>query len=313
MKLHVHTYSIIARDPASGQFGVGVQSHWFGSGAVVPWAERGVGAVATQADADTSYGKLGLDLMRAGKTAEQALAGLIAADPDSAVRQVAMIDNKGRVAVHTGAKCIQQAGHKIGKNYAVQGNLLSSPDIFDKMAAAYEAATGDFSSRLLVALEAAQDAGGDVRGKQSAGLLVVPSPDDPLNRDTITDLRVDDSTHPLVDLRRLLTVQRGYDWHLQAIHAVEQGDMETARKHYENLRGLVVGTREPLFWYAAALAEHGHLDEALPIFLAVFRVEPVWRDLLDRLAAAGAFPSDPEVIRRVRTVGTATLEGNKAP
>nr|MBN1229071.1 DUF1028 domain-containing protein [Anaerolineae bacterium] len=302
MKPLAHTFSIIALDQETGQIGIGVQSHWFAAGAIVPWAEPGIGGVASQASADTSYGKLGLGLMRAGKTAQQALAALVCSDPEKDIRQVAMIDREGNAAVHTGKRCIAHAGHQIGDHFSVQGNLLKSADVWPAMARAYQKATGDFSERLLQALEAGQDAGGDVRGRQSAALLVVPAPDDPLKRDTITNLRVDDSPHPLIDLRRLLTVQRGYEWHAQAIYAVETGDLEAARRHYTNLRGLAVGTREPQFWYATALAEHGHLEEALPIFAEVFKVEPVWRDMLDRLAAAGFFPSDKDVIEKVKSV-----------
>ncbi len=263
--------------------------------------------MATQSIADLSYGRLGLALMQAGKSAPQALAALVAADPDEDVRQVAMVDREGRVAAHTGARCIDAAHHIEGDGWSVQGNLLSGVEVVEAMAEAYSAAldakVGDLSERLLRTLEAAQEAGGDVRGRQSAGLLVVPGPDDPLRRENpITDLRVDDSDHPLMELRRLLTVQRAYEWHELAIHDIEKGNMDSARTHYRNLRGLVVGTREPQFWYAAALAEHGHVQEALPIFAEVFQVEPVWRSMLDRLAKQGFFPDDDEIIEVVRSV-----------
>lgn len=299
-----HTFSIAARDPATGQLGVGVQSHWFAAGAIVPWAEHNVGAVATQAQADTSYGYLGLRLMRAGKSAGQALATLVAADPDRAIRQVAMVDREGRSAAHTGERCIAHACHLLGEGFSVQANLMANPGICEAMAAAFQDAMEiDFSGRLLAALEAAQDAGGDARGRQSAGLLVVPGPDDPLDRSApITDLRVDDSDRPLADLRRLLATQRGYEWHTQAIHAVSIGDIARARECYARLRKLVVGTCEPQFWYATALAEHGHLDEALPIFAEVFAVEPVWRELIDRLVKSGDFPNDDAVIEAVKGI-----------
>lgn len=298
----VHTFSIVARDPETGQFGVGVQSHWFAVGSVVPWTTRGVGAVATQAHAKTAYGRLGLNLMQAGMSAKEALSALLAADDDRAIRQVAMIDKHGRVAAFTGEQCIEHAGHLTGDGFSVQGNLLASPDVWPAMAEAYLGSAGeDFSERLLEALEAGQDAGGDVRGRQSAALLVVPGPNDEMDRnDPLTDLRVDDGDRPLVEMRRLLTVQRGYEWHEQAIHAISVGNIEHARDIYEKLRGLVVGTREPLFWYATALAEHGYVEESLPVFTEVFRVEPVWRELLDRLADAGSFPPDPVLIERIR-------------
>lgn len=302
MKTLAHTYSIAARDPETGQLGVGVQSHYFAAGLAVPWLERGVGAVATQAFVDISYGKLGLALMRAGKSAEQALAALVAADPESDVRQVAMVDNKGRVAVHTGKRCIAYAGHVVGEGFSVQGNLLANADVYKEMAKAYREAEGDFGERLLRALEAAQKAGGDVRGKQSAGLVIVPGPDDPLESENIVNLRVDDNKNPLIELRRLLTVQHCYIWEERAEQAVEKGDLEKAKKYYGKMRGLVVGTREPQFWYATALVEHGHLDQALPIFAEVFTIEPIWLELIDRLVEVGFFPDDPVAIAKTKAV-----------
>ncbi len=300
MALFAHTYSIIARDPKSGQFGVGVQSRAFAVGALVPWAERGVGAVATQAYVDVSYGPLGLDLMRAGKSAKQTLAALLAADENRDVRQVALIDRSGEVAVFTGDRCIASAGHVVGKAFSVQGNLLASDTVTTAMSDAYQKSNRDFSERLLEALEAGQDAGGDVRGVQSAALIVVPGPDDPLERRMVTNLRVDDHDHPLIELRRLLTIQRGEEWAAQAEHAVEIGDMKAANDFYGMLRGLAVGPREPLFWYAVKLAEHGHADEALPMFAQVFAVEPLWVDLIDRLVKAKFFPSDKALIKKVK-------------
>jgi len=302
MEYLAHTYSIIARDPKTGQLGVGVQSHAFACGAIVPWAEAGIGAIATQATADTNYGRLGLALIRAGKTSQQALAALLASDPRSNVRQVAMIDNAGQVAVHTGKRCIASAGHLVGASFSAQGNLLKNSDVWEKMAKAYINSGGDFSERLLQALEAGQDAGGDMRGMQSAALVVVPGPNDPLKREMVTNLRVDDNDQPLLELRRLLTIQRGQEWYIQAIHAVETGNMELAHEYQENLRGLVVGTREPLFWYAVTLAEHGHIDNALPLFALVFQVEPAWYEMLDRLIVSGNFPDDPGAITKVKAL-----------
>lgn len=300
MECLAHTYSIVARDHKTGQLGIGVQSHAFACGAIVPWAEAGVGAVATQATADTNYGRLGLALMKAGKTSQQAMAALIAADPRSNIRQVAMVDGSGQVAVHTGKRCIASAGHHIGAGFSIQGNLLKSPSVWENMAKVYASCEGDFSERLLQALEAGQDAGGDIRGMQSAALVVVPGPNDPLKREMVTNLRVDDHDHPLIELRRLLTIQRGQEWYVQAVHAVEVGDLTAAQEHYERLRGLVVGTREPLFWYAVTLTEHGHLDKALPVFALVFAVEPIWHSMIDRLVVSGDFPDDPSAISKVK-------------
>ncbi len=212
----VHTFSIVARDPATGELGVAVQSHWFNIGPLVPWVEAGVGAIATQSFVDPSYGKLGLDLMRAGRSAPEALKALIAGDAASDVRQVAMIDAQGRVAAHTGAKDIQAAGHKVGVNYSVQANLMLNDSIWPAMSRAFEAAKGDLADRMLAALDAAQAAGGDIRGRQSAALVIVSGK--PTGKpwiDRTFDLRVDDSPEPLKELRRLVVLQRAYN-HMNA-------------------------------------------------------------------------------------------------
>ena len=207
----VHTYSIVARDPATGELGVAVQSHWFSVGSVVTWAEPGVGAVATQSFVEVSYGPLGLELMQAGKTAEQALAALLAADPHPQVRQVAMVDRHGNVAAHTGDSCIAAAGHQTGEQYSVQANLMERDTVWGAMARAYESAEGDLAERLMASLEAAEAEGGDIRGRQSAAILVVPAAGEGRPwRETVVDLRVEDHPRPLAELRRLLRVHRAY-------------------------------------------------------------------------------------------------------
>src|SRR5438552_4472358 len=222
-KRPVHTFSIIARDPATGELGVAVQSHWFSVGPIVPWVEAGVGAVATQSFVDPSYGKLGLDLMRAGKSAPEALKALIAGDAASDVRQVAMIDTQGRVAAHTGAKDIQAAGHKVGTNYSVQANLMLNDTVWPAMSRAFEAAKGDLADRMLAALDAAQAAGGDIRGRQSAALILVSGkPTGKAWVDRVFEVRVDDSTEPLKEVRRLVILQRAYDRMNAGVLAVEQ-------------------------------------------------------------------------------------------
>src|SRR5438128_9601738 len=208
----VHTYSIVARDPATGELGVAVQSHWFSVGSIVSWAEAGVGAVATQSFVDPSYGKTGLDLMRAGRSAPDVLRDLLAADEAREVRQVAMIDAHGRVAAHTGSRNIAEAGHFAGANFSVQANMMLNGQVWPAMAKAFERARGDLAERMMTALEAAQAAGGDIRGKQSAALIVASGKS--TGRpwvDRLFDLRVDDHPEPLKELRRLLTLQRAYN------------------------------------------------------------------------------------------------------
>ncbi len=296
----VHTYSIVARDPATGQLGVAVQSHWFSVGASVPWAEAGVGAVATQSFVDPSYGPLGLALMRAGRSAPDALRGLLAADEGREVRQVAMIDAQGRVAAHTGARCIEAAGHHVGTNYSVQANLMRSDAVWPAMAKAFEETKGDLAERMLAALEAGEKAGGDIRGRQSAALIVVSGK--PTGRpwaDRVFDLRVDDSAAPLPELRRLLTLQRAYNLMNDGDLAVEHRDNEGALKAYSGAEALVPGNAEMVYWHAVALVNMGRVDDSLPLFRKVFAMDPSWATLTPRLPKAGLLPDDAKVIGRI--------------
>lgn len=212
LTIPLHTYSIVARDSVTGEMGVAVQSHWFSVGSVVPWAEAGVGAVATQSIAEVSYGPLGLALMRAGKSAPKALQALLQADDHPEWRQVAMIDAQGRVAVHTGEKCIREAGHIAGAQYSVQANLMASDQVWPAMAEAYEGAEGDLADKMLAALEAAQAAGGDIRGRQSAAIVIVkPASSGKPYLDKVVDLRVEDHPAPVKELRRLVKLHRAYE------------------------------------------------------------------------------------------------------
>lgn len=212
------TYSIVARDPVTGELGVAVQSYYFSVGAVVPWAEAGVGAVATQSFVDPSYGPLGLELMRRGKSAPDALRLLVAADPGAAYRQVAMIDAAGQVAVHTGEQCIEAAGHGSGEQMAAQANLMRQPRVWGAMLERFARTEGDLAARLLAALEAAEEEGGDRRGKQSAALLIVRAQSTgKLWVDRAVDLRVEDHPDPVVELARLLRLQRTYAHHVATL------------------------------------------------------------------------------------------------
>ncbi|HEY9282714.1 MAG TPA: DUF1028 domain-containing protein [Pyrinomonadaceae bacterium] len=300
----VHTYSIVARDARTGELGVAVQSHWFSVGTVVAWAEAGVGAVATQSFVDPSYGKLGLDLMRAGRSAPDSLESLVAGDEGRDVRQVAMIDAAGRVFAHTGAKCIEAAGHHVGKDYSVQANLMLSDKVWPAMAQAFEKAEGDLAARMLAALEAAEAAGGDIRGKQSAALVVVSGK--PTGRawaDRVFDLRVDDHPAPLAELRRLVQLQRAYNHMNAGDLAVERKDNEAALREYGAAEKLVPDNLEMIYWHAVALVNMNRTDEALPLFRRVFAADPNWRTLTPRLAKSGLIPDDPKLIARIVAVG----------
>jgi uncharacterized Ntn-hydrolase superfamily protein len=300
----VHTYSIVARDPGTGELGVAVQSHWFNVGSIVPWAEAGVGAVATQSFVDPSYGKLGLDLMRAGRSAPEALRALLAGDEGREVRQVAMIDAQGRVAAHTGSKDIQAAGQIVGKSYSVQANLMLDDTVWPAMSRAFEAAQGDLAGRMLAALDAAQAAGGDIRGRQSAALIVVTGK--PTGRpwvDRLFDLRVDDSPEPLKELRRLVTLQRAYGHMNAGDLAVEKGDDDRALAEYSAAAQLVPDNAEMIYWWAVALVNMGRVDDALPLFRKVFAMDRNWATLTPRLPKSGLLPDDPKLIDRIVKVG----------
>lgn len=300
----VHTFSIVARDPATGELGVAVQSHWFNVGSTVPWAEAGVGAIATQSFVDPSYGKLGLDLMRMGRSAPDALKFLLAGDEGRDVRQVAMIDAAGRVAAHTGAKDIPAAGHITGQNFSVQANLMLNDRVWPAMAHAFETTRGDLAERMLAALDAAQSAGGDIRGRQSAAIIVVSGK--PTGRpwtDRIFDLRVDDSPEPLKELRRLVTLQRAYNHMNAGDAAVEKKDNEGALREYSAAEQLVPDNAEMVYWHAVALVNMNRLDESLPLFRRVFRMDPNWIELTSRLAKVGLLPDDPKLIERIVSAG----------
>lgn len=299
----VHTYSIVARDAATGQIGVAVQSHWFSVGTAVPWAEAGVGAVATQSFVDSRYGQGGLALMRAGHGAPQALAGLLAADADREVRQVAMIDAQGRVAAHTGARCIAAAGHETGDQFSVQANLMDRATVWPAMARAFRETRGDLAERMLAALAAAEREGGDIRGRQSAALIVVAgSPTGRPWEERLFDLRVEDHPDPVAELARLVKLRRAYLLMDQGDAHVTAGRWPEAREAYASAARLAPGVAEMPFWHAVALVNAQKLEEALPIFKAVFVREPAWRRLVPRLAACGQLPSDPALLARLEAL-----------
>lgn len=295
----VNTYSIVAYDTVTGQFGAAVQSHWFKVADVI-WLEPGVGAVATQSLVEFSYGPLGLEMMKNGKSAELALEGLLVSDPQNAVRQVAMIDSNLVIAAHTGDKCIAEAGHRIGANYSVQANLMEKATVWDAMAVAFESAEGDLADKMMAALEAAQAEKGDIRGKQSAAMVVVSG--EPTGRpwvDRIVDIRVDDSPEPLKELRRLLNITRAYDHMNKGDEYIAVNDFENANKEYAAAAELAPGNAEILFWHAATLVTAGEVDRSLPLFKQVFEMDENWRVLIPRLVKADLLPDDDEIINKI--------------
>jgi len=296
----VNTYSIVARDAASGELGVAVQSHWFSVGSGVLWAEPGIGAVATQSFTDPNYGPLGLQLMRAGKDAADALAALLAVDEHANVRQVGMVDAAGTVANHTGDMSISEHCDIAGEGFTVQANLMWKPTVCEAMAAAYLAAEGDLAERMMVALEAAQAEGGDMRGKQSAAILVV-SGDRSLSpwQGRVVDLRVEDHATPLLEMRRLLTLARAYNLMNEGDALMTRNEIDAAVEAYSAAEAIVPDSHEMIFWHAATLAGAGRVDESLPLFEKAFAMWPKWRELVTRLPASGLLPNDPELMAKI--------------
>ena len=296
----VHTYSIVAFDKENNQMGVAVQSNYFGVGEIVTWAEPGVGVVATQSIVEVSYGPLGLSLMKAGKSAQQTLKGLLSADNTPEVRQVAMVDANGIIASHTGDKCIAEAGYKIGNGYSAQANIMLKNTVWDKMGEAYENTNGDLADRLLAALDAAQKEGGDLRGKQSAALMIVTiDPTGNVYLDRPYNLRVEDSPEPLKELRRLVYIAKAYNH-------VSIGDDYLAENHYDKaLEEYKIGMEmlpdnvELRFWYATTLVLVDKLAESLPEFKWVFKREPIWKKLVPRLADSGFLPDNKKIIKKI--------------
>jgi uncharacterized Ntn-hydrolase superfamily protein len=302
----VHTFSIVARDAATGELGVAVQSHWFSVGSVVPWAEAGVGAVATQSIVDPSYGPLGLDLMRAGKSAPEALAALLAADTGADVRQVAMVDARGGSAAHTGERCIGMAGHVVGTGYTTQANLMEKDTVWNAMAAAFEKTTGDLADRLLAALEAAQAEGGDIRGRQSAAILVVaPQSTGRPWVDRRVDLRVEDSPDPIGELKRLVRLSRAYHHMDEGDNLFAAGDIDAAVRAYGTAERMVPDNIEMVFWHAVTLVNAQRIEESLPLFRRVF-ADPgqgaKWAELVPRLTRSSMLPDDPQLMERILSV-----------
>ncbi len=299
----VATYSIVARDADTGELGVAVQSNWFSVGSIVSWAESGVGAVATQSFVEPGYGPLGLELMRAGKNAEVTLAALLRADDNREVRQVAMVDSQGNVAAHTGANCIQFANQVTGDGYSCQANMMEKNTVPAAMARAFEATTGDLAERLMAALEAAQAEGGDIRGKQSAAMLVVSGTlsGAPWNQ-RLVDLRIEDHEGPLKELRRLLHLSRVYRHANHGDDLMTTNQIDAAMREYTRAMEMAPDNLEMTFWPAVTLASIGRVDEALPLFSRVFKDDPRWAELLRRLPAAKLLPDDTTLIEKILSV-----------
>ena len=299
-----HTYSIVARDSKTGEMGVGVQSHYFSVGSVVDWGASGVGVVATQSFVNKSFGLRGLELMKQGKTPEEALAMLLSDDDGENVRQVALLDAHGRVAVHTGSKCIKYAGHKTGDNFSVQANMMLKDTVWPAMARTFEKNKDiPLPERIIKTLQAAESEGGDVRGKQSAAILIVKG--EPVENewdDPFIDIRVEDHPEPLEELNRLLKLRRAYEIMDKGDIAMEKGDEDLALKEFNSAREMCPNNIEMKYWTAVSLANIKRFDEALQLFKEIFIIDNNWRILTERLPDVDLLNIPKEELNKILTL-----------
>ena len=293
------TYSIVARDPLTGRFGVAVQSHAYTVGPIVPWLEAGVGAIATQAFVNIGFGPIGLEMLRNGWSAEKVVAALVAGDETPEQRQIGVVDTQGRAASYTGSACVPAAGNDARDGFTVQGNLLERDEVWRSMAPAYEAALAEklpFSERLLRALEAAEEQGGDVRGRQSAAIVIVDAELRPTRwRSLYMDLRVEDNDQPVPELRRLVNL-----WEAQALlddesDAAKAGVSETDR--YAEARRRAPEFWELAFWAAVELAKRGDLETARREMRAAVAADSRWKTTLEHMAQSGRI--EPELAEQL--------------
>lgn len=296
-----HTYSIVARDTATGEMAVGVQSHWFSVGPLVAWGKSGVGVVATQSFVNPEYGPRGLELMEEGKTAEEALEEIANSDSGREYRQVAFLDSHGNTAAFTGQNCVEAASHITEENFSVQANMMLNEETVPAMAESFSRNSHlPLAERVLEALKAAQETGGDIRGKQSAALIVVGANEvDESWKDKKIDLRVDDHDEPIKELERLLKTARAYEHMNEGDLAMEDGDVDKALEEYGAAEEMFPDNLEMQFWKAVALANAGELKEAKPVFNKIFKKDENWREMLRRLPKAGLLDVSDEELKQL--------------
>lgn len=296
-----HTFSIVARDTATGEMAVGVQSHWFSVGALVPWGKSGVGVVATQSFVNPAYGPKGLALMEDGKSATEALGILVSQDEGKDYRQVAFLDATGRAEAYTGKKCVEAAADITGKNFSVQANMMLNDKVVPAMEVAFRSNPNlPLAERVLKVLQAAQQAGGDIRGKQSAALIVVgPEKVENSWEDKKIDLRVDDHEEPLKELERLLKVARAYEFMNRGDLAMEEDNVDKALDQYGKAMKLFPENLEMKYWTAVALANSGRVGDAIPLFKSIFNKDQHWRLMTRRLPKSGLLKVSKEDLEEI--------------
>jgi len=296
----VHTFSIVARDPQTGEMGVAVQSHWFSVGTTVSWAEAGVGAIATQAMVNVSFGPRGLEMLKSGLSAVEVLHSLLADDDGRNLRQVAIVDKNGKVAAYTGCQCIPMAGHYVGNNFSCQANMMLRSSVWPAMAEAFENATGPLAERMLTALEAAQAEMGDIRGKQSCAILVVRGQSTgKVWEDRLVDLRIEDHPEPLMEMRRLLNLHRAYEDMNRGDLAMEKNDVDGALKYYGAAMARFPDNLEMQYWTAISLANAGRSEAARPMFAQIFSADPNWKELTRRLPGVGMLLVSEKILQEI--------------
>ena len=295
-----HTYSIVARDSVSGDMAVAVQSHWFSVGSVVTYGKAGVGVVATQSFVNPSYGPKGLRLMEQGLSPDQALNALLQNDSGEMYRQVAFLNKNGLVATHTGSQCIDEAGNRQGDNFSVQANMMLNNTVWDAMADAFESSKGDLSQRVLAALKAAENEKGDIRGKQSAAILIVKGEATGNSwEDVVMDLRVEDHANPIQELERLIKIHKAYDFMNNGDLAMELGDTKEAENLYLEAQKLFPDNLEMKYWHAINLLNNREFNKAFPILKSIFVKDKNWKTLTKRLVKSGLLTIDDEKLTEV--------------
>lgn len=296
-----HTFSIVARDAETGEMAVGVQSHWFSVGTVVAWGKSGVGVVATQSLVNVSFGPRGLKILEEGNSPKETMKKLIESDEGRDFRQVAILDVKGNVESYTGKKCIAEASHKSGDGFSVQANMMLNNEVVPAMEKAFaENKDLPLAERVVEVLKAAQKAGGDIRGKQSAALIVV-GPDKVENswEDKLIDLRVDDHKTPVKELERLLKVQRAYEHMNKGDLAIEKNDMKLALKEYSMAEKLLPNNLEVKYWKAVTLANNGYVEKSIPLFKEIFDENDNWKELTKRLPKSDLLNIDKKDLEKI--------------
>lgn len=296
-----HTFSIVARDSKTGEMAVAVQSHWFSVGTAVSWGEAGVGVVATQSFTNKSFGLRGLELLKQGKSPQQAMDILLSDDAGKEFRQVAILDNKGQVATHTGKNCIEYAGHTNGENFSIQANMMLNDNVVPAMEKAWkENDEMPLAERMVAVLQAAQNVGGDIRGKQSAALMIVApeATKEPWN-DRLIDLRVDDSENPIKEIDRLLKVFRAYEHMNQGDLFVEKNEMKSAMEEYNAAMKMFPENLEMQYWTAITLANNKQIAQASEMLQNIYKEDENWRKLTARLPKVGLLNVSKEDLKEL--------------